>query len=111
MLTLPSNIPVFVLSKPIDMRKSFDGLAALVIQSMKQDSHATAFYVFFNRTKDKVKILYWDRNGYGLWYKRLEEGRYRLPEHQSMSYQLSVSDLSCLLEGIDLLQKRRFKTL
>lgn len=108
MLMMPSDIRVFVLSQPVDMRRSFDGLAAMVEQSMKQQPRSMALFVFFNRSKDKVKILYWDRNGYVIWCKRLEEGRYRLPHGQESVYKLNVSDLSCLLEGIDLLHKRRF---
>ena len=107
MLTMPSQIRVWVASAPVDMRKQYDGLAALVTNVFKQNPRDLALFVFFNRARDKVKILYYDRNGYALWCKRLEGGRYRLPTIQETVYRLSVSDLTCLLEGIDLVQAKR----
>ena len=89
------------------MRKSINGLSILVSQELKQDPKQAALFVFFNRSRDKVKILYWDRNGFVIWYKCLARGRYRPPELQKPAQKLSVSDLSCLLEGIDLLDGRR----
>lgn len=107
MLTLPVAIAVYVSREPADMRKSIDGLSALVQSELKLDAQQTALFVFFNRQRNKVKVLYWDRNGFVVWYKRLAKGRYRLPTLVKRATKLSVSDLSCLLEGIDLLDRRR----
>ena len=90
------------------MRKSIDGLATLVQTELKLNAKQPALFVFFNRTRDKVKILYWDRNGFALWYKRLCKGRYRLPRLNGAASKLSASDLCCILEGLDLLDTRRF---
>jgi transposase len=91
------------------MSKSFDGLAGLVQQTLKLDPFSTHLFVFFNKAKEKVKILYWDHNGFAIWYKRLEKGVFRIPRIQhGEAYSLSMSELCLLLEGIDLTCKDRF---
>jgi transposase len=107
MLMLPATLTIYVSREPADMRKSIDGLSALVQGELKLDPKQAALFVFFNRRYNMVKILYWDRNGFAVWCKRLARGRYRLPVLVKRVNKLSVSDLSCLLEGIDLLDKRR----
>jgi transposase len=89
------------------MRKSIDGLSLLVQQELKHNPKQAALFVFFNRHRNKVKVLYWDRNGFALWYKRLQCGRYRLPTQLKSADRISPSDLSCILEGLDLLDYRR----
>ena len=80
MLSLPPSVRVFVCTVPTDMRKSFDGLCALVQAVLKQDPFSGHLFTFLNRRKDKVKILYWDRSGFFLLYKRLEEGTGLAPD-------------------------------
>ena len=89
------------------MGKSFDGLSAIVQAEMKQEPCGSGLFVFFNRPANKVKILYYDRTGFAIWYKRLEKGKFRLPNIQSDTYQLSISDFNLLLEGIDLVDAKR----
>ena len=109
MITFAGSTPIFVSSRPLDMRKGYDTLAALVSTEFKKDVFSGALFVFFNRSADRVKLFYWERNGYCLWQKRLEKGRFRLPKVNKVCYALSASDLNCLLEGIDLLDKQRLK--
>jgi len=93
------------------MRRSFDGLAMMAREGMGQDPLSGHLFVFFNRRGDRVKILFWDRSGYCLWYKRLEQGVFRLPQGLADSHnpEVEVSDLSLILEGIDLSGARRRK--
>lgn len=106
MLMLP-DVKVFISTQATDMRKSFDGLAILVQESIKKDLFKGELFVFFNRRCDRVKILYWDRNGYCLWAKRLENGLYRLPKVRGDVIPMKSSELGMLLEGIDLTNPHR----
>ena len=108
---LPSNIKVFVYSAAISMSMSFDGLARLAQETIEEDPFSGHLFVFFNRRGDKVKILYWDRTGFAIWYKRLEKGVYRRPRIYGDSYAISINELSMILEGLELHDKKRLKTL
>ena len=79
MIHLPASVRVYLCLSPCDMRRSFDGLHALVTGAMQLDAFAGHLFVFANRRKDRVKILYWDRDGFAVWAKRLEEGTYAMP--------------------------------
>jgi transposase len=82
---LPASVRVYLCTSPCDMRRSFDGLHTLVTGAMKLDAFAGHLFFFANRRKDRVKILYWDRDGFAVWAKRLEEGTYasnRMPIHR-----------------------------
>ena len=94
---------------PADMRKGFDGLAALAGEVFEADPLSGHLFVFRNRKCDRVKILWWDRSGYCLWYKRLEAGRFHLPDSEDGTLEVFWSDLSLLLEGIDLRGAKRRK--
>jgi transposase len=91
------------------MRKSHDGLAALVEQVLLADPLSGHLFVFRNRQADRIKLLYWDGDGYALWYKRLEKGGFRFPAAAAGAAQATISaaDLTMLLAGVDLASVRR----
>jgi len=93
------------------MRRGFDGLHALVAGAMKLDGFAGHLFVFANRRKDRVKILYWDRDGFAVWAKRLEEGTYAMPfgGEEEPRREITAQELAALLSGIDLSQSKRRK--
>ena len=106
-----SGVHIFLCTAITDMRRGFDRLAEMVQQSLKQDPLSGNLFVFRNRGSDKLKILYWDKDGFCIWYKRLEEGTFRFPriaEDQS-SVEVKASELAMLLEGIDLRSIKRSK--
>lgn len=109
MLRLPVSVRVFLCLVPVDMRRSFDGLAAAAEQVVRQDPLSGHLFVFRGRRGDRVKVLYWDRDGYALWYKRLEQGVFRFPADGADAKEVSASDLALILEGIDLRSVRRQK--
>ena len=80
MLNLPGSVRVFLCMLPADMRWPFDSLARLVKDLLAEDPLSGHLFVFRNRRGDRVKILYWDRDGYAIWYKRLEQGIFRFPK-------------------------------
>lgn len=96
-MLIGAGMAVYVAEGAIDMRKSIDGLAALVQESMPVSPLSGALFVFFNRGRDKVKLLWWDRHGFWLAYKRLERGCFRVPAARA----LTLPDLALVLEGID----------
>lgn len=102
---------IYLCTSPTDMRKGFDTLAALVNEFLGQDPLSGHLFLFVGRGKDRLKILYWDADGFALWYKRLEEGTFRLPRVRSedASVELKASELAMLLEGIDLKSIKRTK--
>jgi len=111
MLSLPPSIRIYFCVFPTDMRRSFDGLARMVESEMKGDPFSGNLFVFRNRRGDRLKILYWDRDGYALWYKRLEEGTFQMPNvtQGKTALEISATDLMVLLEGIDLSKVKRLK--
>jgi transposase len=110
MLMLP-DVKVYLSTAVTDMRKSYDGLAQLVKQELSKDVFTGELFVFFNRSANRVKILYWDRNGYCLWAKRLEKGTFRRPKVQGKVATMRINELSLLLEGIDLTHYQRLVAL
>jgi transposase len=107
MLMTPPSVRVFIASVPVDLRRSFDSLAGCVQDLLQQDPLSGHLFVFRNRSGDRVKILYWDRTGYCLWYKRLEKGTFSVPVGPRASAEISAAELVLLLEGIDLSGARR----
>jgi len=104
-------VRIFLCTAPTDMRRGFDRLAEMVQHSLAQDPLSGNLFVFRSRSSDKLKILYWDKDGFCIWYKRLEEGAFRFPhvaEGQS-SVEVKASELAMLLEGIDLRSIKRSK--
>lgn len=107
MLMLPPSVRVFLAAEPADMRCAFDGLTARVQSLLKEDPFSGHLFVFRNKRGDRVKILFWDRSGFCLWYKRLEKGTFRFPEATGSSVEVEAAELALLLEGIDLRGARR----
>lgn len=107
MLNLPPSVKVFVATDATDMRKSIDALSVLTKDVLSKDPFSGHLFVFCNKRGDKIKILYWDRNGFCLWYKRLERGIFRLPKMQSKVFMIAPNELNLLLEGIDLTDRKR----
>ena len=93
---------LYLYPKPVDFRKSIDGLAYLVEQKMVLNPFESALFLFCNRNKDKVKALYWDRTGFALWYKRLDRDRFRWPAQGIKTLTLDPHELEALLEGFTL---------
>jgi transposase len=100
-------IRIFLATEPVDMRKGFDGLSQLVRDRIAQDPLSGHLYVFCNKRRDRVKILYWDRDGLALWYKRLEKGSFRFPEAKDGRVEVTPAEMAAVLEGIDLSRARR----
>ena len=110
MIHLPASVRVYLCLTPCDMRKSFDSLQALVRDHLELDAFAGHLFVFSSRRKDRVKILYWDRDGYAVWSKRLEEGTYAVPfEDAERRREITAQELGALLSGIDLSTAKRRK--
>jgi len=109
MLTLPSAVRIVLATEPVDMRKSIDGLMAVVRSSFGEDVYSGHLFVFVSRRGDRVKILTFSRGGFILYYKRLEQGRFRLPqvEQQAQSVKLDATQLAMLLDGIDVAEVKR----
>ena len=101
MLSLPPSVRIFICTQPADMRRSFDGLALMVEQFLKQDPFSGHLFFFRNKRGDRVKLLYWDRDGYAIWYKRLEKGVFRFPEGLANGAEMRASTLTMLLDGFD----------
>lgn len=94
---------VYLYMEPVDMRKSIDGLAALVECEMALSPALEALFVFCNRGRDKIKLLYWERNGFVVWYKRLEKQRFRWPRDSDFTYHKRTGrELNQLLDGLDI---------
>jgi transposase len=111
MIHLPASVRVYLCLSPCDMRRSFDGLHALVRDHLQLDAFAGHLYLFSNRRKDRLKILYWDRSGFAVWAKRLEAGVFAIPsaEPDSRRLEITAEELGALLSGIDLDQATRRK--
>ena len=110
MLSLPPSVRLFVARGVTDMRKSFDTLAALVSEVIDEDPQSGHLFLFVNRRRDRLKVLWWDRSGYCLLAKRLERGRFRVfdrAEGKAGAFELSSSELALLLDGIDLRGAKR----
>lgn len=107
MLNLPPSVKVFVATEVTDMRKSIDALSYQVKDVLQKEPLSGHLFVFCNKRGDKIKILYWDRNGFCLWYKRLERGIFRLPKVQAKVFMIAPNELNLLLEGIDLTDRKR----
>lgn len=112
MIHLPASVRVYLCLTACDMRKSFDGLHALVREHMELDAFGGHLFVFASRHRDRLKILYWDRDGFAVWSKRLEEGAYAVPfedGRKGRRREITAQELGAILSGIDLTQATRRK--
>jgi len=109
MLSLPSSVRIYLGTQPADMRRSFDGLAYLVQQFLAGDPLSGHLFVFRNKAGDRIKVLFWDGDGYVIYYKRLEEGTFRFPAGKGSAVTVRAADLTMLLDGVDLTSVRRQK--
>ena len=108
MLIPESPLRIWLYAPATDMRKSFDGLSALVRTRLDEDPLSGQLFVFLNRRRTQMKVLYYERGGYCVWSKRLEQGQFH-PHGQGDKQRLEWTDLQLILEGIDLRSIRRFK--
>ena len=110
MIGLPRGVSVYAFDEPCDMRKSFDTLAALVCEVVAEDPQSGHLFVFVNRRRNRVKILWWDRSGYCLLAKRLEHGQFHVYDRADGGagrFEVSANELALLLDGIDLRGAKR----
>jgi len=110
MLMLPPGSRVFLATACVDGRKGIDGLSAMVRSQFGQDPLSGTLFVFFSKRADRVRVLYWDRDGYVLTVKRLEQGRYKIPWRSEQGHVVvEAAELLLVLEGIDVSQAQRRK--
>lgn len=104
MVTLGSTLRYYLWREPVDMRKSFGGLQGVVTNHIKRDALSGEVFIFMNRRRDQVKLLVWDRSGFVIYYKRLEQGRFELPvlKGEERGQSLPWADLLLILEGVRL---------
>jgi len=114
MLSLSQGIQVYMAIDPVDLRKGFDGLSAAVQTVFERNVLSGHLFLFLNRRRDRIKLLWWDEDGLAIFYKRLERGSYEVPCHLpgAKQLQLSSAQLSLLLSGVQLdsvKHRRRYK--
>lgn len=105
MLTLPSSVRIYVAAEPVDLRRGFDGLAATTRSLVGTDPMSGHVFVFLNRRRNRIKLLVWDRTGWLLLYKRLEQGTFQLarePLPGQRHVHVDAGELALMLEGLDL---------
>lgn len=111
---IPARTTIFVATERFDLRRSFDGLAGIVKEVLRQDPLSGALFMFFNKAADKMKIIWWDKSGYCVLYKRLERGTFRIPqaiESGARSVTIEAVEMAKILEGVALsTSKRRVET-
>jgi transposase len=101
-LSFPVGFKIYLALAPVDMRKQFNGLWAAATEHLSEDPRQGAVFVFANRTRDRVKLLYWDGTGVWVLAKRLEKGRFTWPRATGPKLALAPAELTLLLAGIDL---------
>jgi transposase len=114
MLTFPHAVRIFLHTEAVDLRKSFDGLSGLVSQAFPEENLLSGhLFLFLNRRRDRIKVLYFDRDGLAIWYKRLESGSFEMPRAADADgVELQPAQLAMILSGIDLnsaRQRKRFQ--
>lgn len=104
-------MPLHLCCTPVDMRKNFDGLCSIITESFRKDPIRDGVFVFVNKPRDKMKLLFWDRHGYWICYKRLEAGQFQMPpDTQNIeTLRITYDQLLLIIEGIDLTTVKRRK--
>ena len=102
---------VYLYRDPIDFRKSYRGLAAIVERELGHDPFSGELYLFTNRRRDKVKLLFWERNGFVLYYKALAEEKFKWPKPDDEVMTVTGQQINLLLDGYDISQQQGHKTL
>jgi len=103
----PKIPAVYLCVAPVDFRKAIQGLSLLVEQELELNPFEATLFVFINRRRDKIKVLYWEKNGFCLWYKRLEKQHFKWPVgHSAATITLNGEELNWLLDGFDLWRNR-----
>jgi transposase len=112
MLTPDNSITVYLSLEPMDMRKAINGLSLYVVEELERNPQDQALYIFYNKARNKVKCLYWDKNGFMLIYKRQEKGRFQFCRSLSGEvYELNHAQLSWLLAGFDFVRMSKYPEL
>lgn len=111
MLSVPEDLSVYIAISPIDMRKSFDGMTVYIQSCLKMNPLKDGVFVFRNKAGDKVKLIFWNRTGLVIVYKRLEQGRFKWPRPKESVMPLSRQELELLLDGVDLGKLKRLPSL
>jgi transposase len=111
MLKLNEDTRIYVADKPVDFRKAINGLSALVVEHWEQPVNDGSVYVFYNATLDKVKCLFWDKNGFVLYHKRLERGRFKMRKRRDEATTITQNQLDWLLAGLDFELMNEFNSL
>jgi transposase len=109
-LSISPVVKIFLCTRPTDLRRGFDGLAVLVEEALGENPLSGHLFLFVNRRRNRIKMLYWAGDGYALWYRRLERGTFELPRAEqadSVGLEISASQLSLILDGIELASVRR----
>lgn len=99
---IPVGVKVYVARDRVPMRKSFDSLSLLVQDVLEMDPLSGHMFIFFNKRSNYMKALYWDRNGFCIWQKRLEKGTFRIPSIMNVQWEVSFQELQMLLSGVDI---------
>jgi len=107
MLHVPSSVAIYVHTRPVDLRKGFDGLSGIVRAEFAADPLDGSLFLFFNRRRDRLKILHWDGTGYWLYYKLLEAGTFEVIGGEGPRVQIDATQLAMLLGGVSLTSVRR----
>lgn len=111
MLSITANVQIYLCTAPTDMRKSFDGLSALVASAMNQDVLSGHLFLFLNRRGDRIKLMWWDRDGLAIWMKRLQAGTFEVPKGgaDQSCLELDATQLALLLTGVSMASAQRRK--
>jgi transposase len=96
-----SKVKIYIKPGPTDMRKQINGLSVLVEEELEYDLFTGDLYIFCNKNRNRLKILYWDRNGFCLWLKRLEQDKFPWPKNEEEVREITGKQLAMLLDGID----------
>lgn len=109
MIPISSTTRIFLSTQPTDMRRSFDGLCALTVDVIQENPKSGHLFIFRSKRGEAVKILWWDRSGFAIWYKKLQKGTYRFPPAPEGRLEIEARDLMMILEGLEFKDVKRRK--